>query len=168
MCQIAPFEDPSRRIPIRAAVLDLLALAAPMPAALGAPDPEEHEFLETLRRIVARRRPRSSGTNIMRRAATASGGSSPRATTEPAGRAAPGAASGPEPAVSPGHGRVGDLDPLDAVDLDDGGAVAGLAVTSSVGSGDQTSPRPKASTRSKPSGKVTTTSTLPSSACWIA
>jgi hypothetical protein len=54
MCRIAPFEDPSRRIPIRAAVLDLLALAAPMPAALGAPNPEEQEFLETLRRIVAR------------------------------------------------------------------------------------------------------------------
>ena len=54
MCRIAPFEDPARRIPIRAAVLDLLALAAPMPAARGAPGSEEHEFLETLRRIFVR------------------------------------------------------------------------------------------------------------------
>ena len=37
-------------IPIRAAVLDLLAL----PAAPGASGSEEREFLETLRRIVAR------------------------------------------------------------------------------------------------------------------
>ena len=42
------------RLPIRAAVLDLLAVAAPRPAALGGPSEEEAEFLETLRRIVAR------------------------------------------------------------------------------------------------------------------
>ncbi|MFT3971982.1 MAG: hypothetical protein QM699_00440 [Amaricoccus sp.] len=35
-------------------MLDLLALAAPRPAALGGPSAEEAEFLETLRRIVAR------------------------------------------------------------------------------------------------------------------
>jgi hypothetical protein len=35
-------------------VLDLLAQAAPRPAALGAPSLEEREFLDTLRRIVAR------------------------------------------------------------------------------------------------------------------
>jgi hypothetical protein len=46
--------DPSRHVPIRAAVLELLAQAAPRPAALGAPSPEEQEFLETLRRIVRR------------------------------------------------------------------------------------------------------------------
>ncbi|MBB5223620.1 gamma-glutamylcysteine synthetase [Amaricoccus macauensis] len=45
---------PANRVPIRAAVLDLLALAAPRPAALGGPSEEEAEFLETLRRIVAR------------------------------------------------------------------------------------------------------------------
>ena len=54
MCRIAPIDEAARRIPVRAAVLDLLALAAPMPAALGAPDPEAREFLETLRRIVVR------------------------------------------------------------------------------------------------------------------
>lgn len=42
------------RVPIRAAVLDLLALAAPKPAALGVRSEEEEEFLEALRRIVAR------------------------------------------------------------------------------------------------------------------
>ena len=54
MCRTVPAEDLSRRIPIRAAVLDLLAIAAPLPAALGTADPAEREFLETLRRIVAR------------------------------------------------------------------------------------------------------------------
>lgn len=44
----------ANRVPIRAAVLDLLAVAAPRPAALGGPSEEEAEFLETLRRIVAR------------------------------------------------------------------------------------------------------------------
>jgi len=39
---------------LRSAVLDLLAQAAPRPAALGAPSLEEQEFLDTLRRIVAR------------------------------------------------------------------------------------------------------------------
>ena len=38
----------------RSAVIDLLAFAAPRPAALGAPSDEEREFLETLRRILAR------------------------------------------------------------------------------------------------------------------
>ena len=54
MCRIEPIELSGRRVPIRAAVLDLLALAAPMPAALGAPDAEEQAFLEALRRIVVR------------------------------------------------------------------------------------------------------------------
>ncbi len=54
MSPAAPFEEVSRRTPIRAAVLDLLARAAPRPAALGAPSEEEQEFLDTLRRIVAR------------------------------------------------------------------------------------------------------------------
>ena len=53
MTRIATFDD-GPRIPIRAAVLDLLARAAPKPAALGAPSAEEQEFLETLRRIVVR------------------------------------------------------------------------------------------------------------------
>ena len=39
---------------VRMAVLELLAKAAPRPAALGAPSEEEQEFLDTLRRIVAR------------------------------------------------------------------------------------------------------------------
>jgi hypothetical protein len=39
---------------VRIAVLDLLAYAAPRPAALGAPSEEEQEFLDTLRRIVRR------------------------------------------------------------------------------------------------------------------
>ena len=46
--------DETPRIPIRTAVLELLARAAPRPAALGAPSAEEQEFLDTLRRIVAR------------------------------------------------------------------------------------------------------------------
>ncbi len=54
MSRIETFPEPSRRIPVRAAVLDLLARAAPRPAALGEPSEEEREFLETLRRIVAR------------------------------------------------------------------------------------------------------------------
>lgn len=49
---ISPLSDVET--PIRAAVLDLLALAAPRPAALGGPSAEEAEFLETLRRIVVR------------------------------------------------------------------------------------------------------------------
>jgi hypothetical protein len=53
MSRIATLE-PSRHVPIRAAVLELLAQAAPRPAALGAPSLEEQEFLETLRRIVRR------------------------------------------------------------------------------------------------------------------
>jgi hypothetical protein len=53
MSRIATLE-PSPRLPIRAAVLELLAQAAPRPAALGAPSAEEQEFLETLRRIVNR------------------------------------------------------------------------------------------------------------------
>jgi gamma-glutamylcysteine synthetase len=53
MSRTATF-DQTPRIPIRAAVLDLLARAAPKPAALGAPSAEEQEFLDTLRRIVAR------------------------------------------------------------------------------------------------------------------
>lgn len=54
MCRIEPIEASGRRVPIRAAVLDLLALAAPMPAALGTPDAGEQAFLEALRRIVVR------------------------------------------------------------------------------------------------------------------
>lgn len=54
MGHILPTENVRRRIPIRAAVLDLLALPAPMPAAPGASGLEEREFLETLRRIVVR------------------------------------------------------------------------------------------------------------------
>jgi hypothetical protein len=54
MSPVAPIDEVPRRIPIRAAVLDLLARAAPRPAALGAPSEEEQEFLDTLRRIVAR------------------------------------------------------------------------------------------------------------------
>jgi hypothetical protein len=54
MSRIESFPQPQRRTPVRAAVLDLLALAAPRPAALGGPSEEEAEFLETLRRIVTR------------------------------------------------------------------------------------------------------------------
>lgn len=55
MARLAPLPDTTpARPPIRAAVLDLLALAAPGPAALGDRSEEEAEFLETLRRIVAR------------------------------------------------------------------------------------------------------------------
>lgn len=39
---------------VRMAVLELLANAAPRPAALGAPSEEEQDFLDTLRRIVTR------------------------------------------------------------------------------------------------------------------
>ena len=53
MSPIATF-DHAPDVSIRAAVLDLLARAAPRPAALGQPSPEEQEFLDTLRRIVAR------------------------------------------------------------------------------------------------------------------
>jgi hypothetical protein len=53
MSPIATF-DTVPDMPIRAAVLDLLARAAPRPAALGQPSAEEQEFLDTLRRIVAR------------------------------------------------------------------------------------------------------------------
>jgi len=53
MCRIAPFE-PAASAPIRAAVIDLLAYAAPKPAALGRHSTEELELLDTLRRIVAR------------------------------------------------------------------------------------------------------------------
>ena len=53
MSRIATLE-PSADVPIRVAVLELLAQAAPRPAALGAPSADEHEFLETLRRIVRR------------------------------------------------------------------------------------------------------------------
>jgi hypothetical protein len=53
MSPIATFDE-APRVPIRAAVLDLLARAAPRPAALGQPSAEEQEFLDTLRRIVAR------------------------------------------------------------------------------------------------------------------
>jgi hypothetical protein len=52
MCRIATIE-PAASQPIRAAVIDLLAYAAPRPAALGKPSAEEEELLETLRRIVA-------------------------------------------------------------------------------------------------------------------
>jgi hypothetical protein len=52
MCRIATLE-PVASQPIRAAVIDLLAYAAPRPAALGRPSVEEEELLETLRRIVA-------------------------------------------------------------------------------------------------------------------
>jgi len=54
MSRIEMLPQPARRTPVRAAVLDLLALAAPRPAALGSRSEEETEFLETLRRIVAR------------------------------------------------------------------------------------------------------------------
>lgn len=54
MSKFESFPEVSRRIPVRTAVLDLLAQAAPRPAALGGPSEEEAEFLETLRRIVAR------------------------------------------------------------------------------------------------------------------
>lgn len=54
MARIEFFPEASRRLPVRAAVLDLLALAAPGPEALGTRSEEETEFLETLRRIVAR------------------------------------------------------------------------------------------------------------------
>ncbi len=54
MYRIAALESATSRQPIRSAVIDLLAYAAPRPAALGAPTAEEQEFLETLRRIVAR------------------------------------------------------------------------------------------------------------------
>lgn len=53
MVRFAAADAPTRG-PVREAVLDLLARAAPRPAALGAPSAEEREFLETLRRIVAR------------------------------------------------------------------------------------------------------------------
>ena len=53
MSRIATLDRPPD-VPIRAAVLELLAQAAPRPAALGAPSLEEQEFLETLRRIVRR------------------------------------------------------------------------------------------------------------------
>jgi hypothetical protein len=53
MCRIAVLQ-PAASQPIRAAVIDLLACAAPRPAALGSPSVEEQEFLDTLRRIVAR------------------------------------------------------------------------------------------------------------------
>lgn len=53
MSRFAPIEA-AAGIPVREAVLDLLARAAPRPAALGAPSAEEQEFLDTLRRIVAR------------------------------------------------------------------------------------------------------------------
>ena len=49
MSTVTPF--PSRREPIRTAVLELLGRNAEAPGALG---PEEAEFLEALRRIVAR------------------------------------------------------------------------------------------------------------------
>jgi hypothetical protein len=52
--RIAALDLPSCNMPIRAAVLGLLAEAAPRPAALGARSDEENEFLETLRRIVSR------------------------------------------------------------------------------------------------------------------
>lgn len=48
---------------VRMAVLELLADAAPRPAALGAPSPEEQDFLDTLRRIVAR----GTGDDLMSR-----------------------------------------------------------------------------------------------------
>lgn len=54
MSRIEFFPEAARRRPVRAAVLDLLALAAPGPEALGTRSEEETEFLETLRRIVAR------------------------------------------------------------------------------------------------------------------
>lgn len=54
MSRIETFPEMPSRLPVRAAVLDLLALAAPGPAALGERTEEESEFLETLRRIVAR------------------------------------------------------------------------------------------------------------------
>ncbi|MFO1209108.1 MAG: hypothetical protein U1E40_07770 [Amaricoccus sp.] len=52
MCRIAVPAETSQ--PIRAAVIDLLAFAAPQPAALATPSADEQEFLDTLRRIVAR------------------------------------------------------------------------------------------------------------------
>jgi hypothetical protein len=54
MSRVAQIPAPSRTLSLRAAVLDLLAQAAPRPAALGTPSAEEQEFLDTLRRIVAR------------------------------------------------------------------------------------------------------------------
>jgi hypothetical protein len=54
MSRIATFPQSGRSVSVRAAVLDLLAQAAPHPEALGGHSPEEQEFLETLRRIVAR------------------------------------------------------------------------------------------------------------------
>ncbi|MFO1141294.1 MAG: hypothetical protein U1E59_02710 [Amaricoccus sp.] len=54
MCRIAVINPAETSQPIRSAVIDLLAQAAPRPAALGAPNPDEQEFLDTLRRIVAR------------------------------------------------------------------------------------------------------------------
>jgi hypothetical protein len=53
MCRIAVLK-PAASQPIRAAVIDLLAFAAPRPAALGSPSAEERELIEILRRIVAR------------------------------------------------------------------------------------------------------------------
>lgn len=54
MSTIESYPEVAPRVPIRAAVLDLLAQAAPRPAALGGRSEEEAEFLETLRRIVTR------------------------------------------------------------------------------------------------------------------
>jgi hypothetical protein len=54
MCRIETFAPPESREPLHAAVIDLLVLAVPQPAALGEPDAEAKALLETLRRIVAR------------------------------------------------------------------------------------------------------------------
>ena len=54
MSHVSAVSPSARTISLRSAVLDLLAQAAPRPAALGAPSLEEQEFLDTLRRIVAR------------------------------------------------------------------------------------------------------------------
>jgi hypothetical protein len=54
MSHVSAVPPSARTISLRSAVLDLLAQAAPRPAALGAPSLEEQEFLDTLRRIVAR------------------------------------------------------------------------------------------------------------------
>lgn len=54
MSTIESYSEVAPRVPIRAAVLDLLAQVAPRPAALGGRSEEEAEFLETLRRIVTR------------------------------------------------------------------------------------------------------------------
>jgi hypothetical protein len=47
MSRIISFPDRARRVSARAAMLDLMALAEP------APGPEEQDFIEALRRIVA-------------------------------------------------------------------------------------------------------------------